>query len=394
MTFLLALAVLLGPAYSLRFNIGPLSANLLMVWLGFLILIGGWLIKQKSGRENFLKSVRASRWLWPLGLFLLSGLISLFWPQSDVSKAGKFLVWYIEPIFVFLLAQQWFQDHPEAKNKVSAAMYILLAAMGLYSLLQYFTLIGLPAYYWGNGEEPKRALGFFGHPNFYALFSAPLLAFLLPRTAETLKTFTSKLSLWPVYCWLLGLLGLALSLSRAGWLGLFAALVVFVFWEAEPKIRRGVIAVAVLGLVLVGSVPSLRWRIMLPFYGEKSAVSRLSLWQTGVQAIKEAPVLGLGLEGFSRNWDRLNQDKNLTENHNFPHNIFLNFWVEGGLMGLIGFLSIAGVALSESYRLRKKSVWALGVGLFFICLLVQGQLDNPYFKNDLAIIFWLVLAFL
>jgi hypothetical protein len=92
MTFLLALAVLLGPAYSLRFNIGPLSANLLMVWLGFLILIGGWRIKQKSGGENFLKSVRASRWLWALGLFLLSGLISLFWPQSDVSKAGKFLV--------------------------------------------------------------------------------------------------------------------------------------------------------------------------------------------------------------------------------------------------------------------------------------------------------------
>ena len=77
-------------------------------------------------------------------------------------------------------------------------------------------------------------------------------------------------------------------------------------------------------VIVIVSIPNLRWRFLLPFYGEKSAVSRLSLWDTGTKAIKESPVTGLGLTGFSKNWERLNTDPNL-DTHNFPHNIFLNF---------------------------------------------------------------------
>ena len=44
------------------------------------------------------------------------------------------------------------------------------------------------------------------------------------------------------------------------------------------------------------------------------------------------------------------------------------------------------------FRFRGNDIIKLSLALFLIALLVQGQIDNPYFKNDLAMVFWLVLS--
>jgi len=201
--------------------------------------------------------------------------------------------------------------------------------------------------------------------------------------------------------------------------------------------------------------------VLLPFYGEKSAVSRFSLWHTGLKAAKQSPVLGLGLNGFGNNWKSLNTDPNL-DTHNFPHNIFLDIWVDLGLIGLISFVWLCGLYIVRGFlSLRvssrggpilgghpkqssssgviprnasdeeslnvsttdKGSLHSFGstqsvgmtqettglphqsaallsrndnlkfaITLFLITLLVQGLFDNPYFRNDLALVFWIVLS--
>ena len=147
--------------------------------------------------------------------------------------------------------------------------------------------------------------------------------------------------------------------------------------------------------------PNLRYRILLPFYGEKSASSRVELWSDGLKAVKESPVLGLGLTGFANQYGVLNTDPTL-DTHNFPHNIFLNLWVETGLLGLIAFIGIVVIYIYRGLRSVARPIyWAaadesarykLAIALFLIALLFQGLVDNPYFKNDLALIFWMVLA--
>jgi O-antigen ligase len=194
---------------------------------------------------------------------------------------------------------------------------------------------------------------------------------------------------------------------------------VYLIFAATKKIRQLASVIVIILVIIIVSVPNLRWRFALPFYGEKSAVSRLSLWQTGINGIKESPILGLGLTGFSQNWNRLNTDPGLTDTHNFPHNIFLDFWVETGTLGLISFIGLVGLIIYRNLRFSRNifsrsaskgeesqtkteillpinrdqdDAIKLGVVLFLIALTFQGLVDNPYFKNDLAMVFWIILS--
>ncbi len=393
MQYLILVTCLLAPTYALRFNFKGLPLNLLMVWV-FLVIF--WLLfemayKKKLG--DFWRHIKTldKKLLWLTGLFFLASVFSLFVSGVSLKKLGQFLVLFVQPISLFFIFGYLFKTQNQAKRAWLIAAYLLLGLMGVWSIIQYWTLFSLPTQYWGNSVEPKRALGFFGHPNFYALFSAPLLAFLLPDLAEKLKTYkTEPLAPKFLLFWLLGLAGLALSMSRAGWLGLGVALAVFLFLSGERKLQTAAAFAGLALLVGVALTPNLRYRVLLPFYGEKSAVSRISLWETGIKGVKQSPLLGLGLTGFSNEWPKLNTDPNL-DSHNFPHNIFLNLWLETGLLGLLSFIGIIAFGIWRGFRSRANVI-SFGVALFLTALLTQGQIDNPYFKNDLALIFWVILS--
>lgn len=404
MIYLLLLTFILAPAYVIRFSFFHLPTNLLMVWvflvwvafLIFIFLPKAWGDGRRPERFevlswgsflNFLKKLD-KKVLIPLCLFLLAGLISTFVGGVDRQKLGQFIVLFLQPISLFFISGYIFKQNPKSKNLLLTTCYLLLAAAGLYAVLQYFTLLGLPPLWWGNSQEPKRALSFFIHPNFYALWSAPLLAFLIPDLAVNLK---SKILNLKSLAWLLGALGLLLSLSRSGWLGLAAAVGVYLIVAADKKIRKIILAGAIIALAIVVYYPNLRYRVLLPFYGEKSANSRIELWSDGFKAIKKSPVLGLGLTGFAKQYGQLNTDPTL-DTHNFPHNIFLNFWVETGLLGLISFCYLVWIYIYKGFK-NRADIFALGISLFLIAILFQGLVDNPYLKNDLALVFWMVLTF-
>jgi O-antigen ligase len=361
-----------------------------MVWVFFVwVVFGLWLIAKKQVRDfiNFKLSVD-KKVLIPLGLFILAGLISTFIGGVDRAKLGQFIVLFLQPISLFFISGYIISKFPRTKNFLLSTFYFLLALAGLFAMLQYFTLLGLPSAWWGNSQEPKRALSFFVHPNFYALWCTPLLAFLIPDLAVSLK---SKILNLKSLAWLLGAFGLLLSLSRSGWLGLAAAVGIYLIVAADKKIRKIILGGVIIIVLVIIYYPNLRYRFLLPFYGEKSANSRIELWSDGFKAIKKSPVLGLGLTGFAKQYSQLNTDPAL-DTHNFPHNIFLNFWVETGLLGLISFCYLMWIYIYQGLK-NRSTIFVLGISLFLITILFQGLVDNPYFKNDLALVFWMVLAF-
>jgi hypothetical protein len=170
-----------------------------MVWVFLVwIIFGGWLLVNKHIKDfvRFKLSIN-KKVLIPICLFFLAGLISLFVGVIDRAKLGQFIVLFLQPISLFFIAGYIFsagdrsasgeKQTPKSKNLLLTTCYLLLAAAGLYAVLQYFTLLGLPPLWWGNSQEPKRALSFFVHPNFYALWCAPLLAFLIPDVMQRLS---------------------------------------------------------------------------------------------------------------------------------------------------------------------------------------------------------------
>lgn len=401
MPYLLALTILLLPTYALKFTLLGLPLNLLMVWIFFVWFIFGIYIIYNKKTSEFISSIKNvdKKTLILISLFFLAGLISLFVPHINIKKLGQFLVLFIQPISLFFILRYISKQNPKFYSLIINSCYLLLALMGLWSLIQYFTLFSLPLQYWGNAVEPKRALGFFGHPNFYSLFSAPLLAYLVP---DVLKEFSVFSASWRIQffknfkpiLWIIGAIGLVLSLSRAGWLGLGFAIMLYLFVAADKKIRKLASVIIIVMVIIVFFVPNLRYRLLLPFHGEKSAVSRVSLWQTGAKGIKESPLTGLGLTGFAQNWQRLNTDPGLaTDSHNFPHNIFLNFWVETGLLGLLSFFGLVGLVIFKGLKNKQNTV-LFSTALFLVAMITQGLIDNPYFKNDLAILFWIIFSFI
>ncbi len=389
----MAITFLLAPAYIIKFNLFGFPSNVLMAWVFlFWIIFAIWLIAKKQ-ISAFLTVVKNtdSKILILTGLFFTSGIISLWVGDLDRAKLGQFIVLFLQPIGIFFIGKFLNESFPNTKYIIHNTLYALLGLAGAYALIQYLTLLGLPPAWWGNNEEPKRALSFFIHPNFYALWCAPLLAFLLPDLGFKIKDL--RKNHLAVIAWVLGSIGLFLSLSRAGWLGLAAAILTYLIVAADKKIRQTVFAAVIIMIIIIFAVPNFRYRVLLPFYGEKSAVSRFSLWDTGYKGIKQSPLTGLGLTGFSKQWNTLNTDPGLTETHNYPHNIFLDLWVETGLIGLISLTGLMGLYIFRGLK-NKSNLIALSVSLFLITLLVQGQIDNPYFKNDLAMVFWIILTFI
>jgi len=81
----------------------------------------------------------------------------------------------------------------------------------------------------------------------------------------------------------------------------------------------------------------------------------------------------------------------------YPHNLVLNFWTELGLLGVILFVWLIARFFLISIQLISKRVmsyelWVMGVMGAMLVIIVHGLVDVPYFKNDLAIIFWVLLA--
>jgi O-antigen ligase len=84
----------------------------------------------------------------------------------------------------------------------------------------------------------------------------------------------------------------------------------------------------------------------------------------------------------------------------YPHNFFLNFWTELGLLGMIMAICLVVKFIFITIQLIKKSktpgerAYLLGLLGALLALVVHGVVDVPYFKNDLAVLWWVVFALL
>lgn len=394
MVYLFALTIILAPLYVWRFAISGAPLNFLMVWLAFVTgaaLI--WIIYKGELMQFIRYTILRDKILFVLVMLLfLASCVGLVSNGFSIDRAGQWIVLYAEPIALFFVLRYIAANNPQAHRAVKYAMYLFLAACGILALAQYSFLIGLPSDWWGNANEPKRAIAFFAHPNGLALFLAPLLAFLTPDLFTKLeqRSWRAKETLLTLTAWLLGAIALFLSLSRGGWLGFGIAAVIYAVFVASRKYLKPTLVILAILAVLVVAVPNLRYRIILPFYGEKSAAARISLWHTGEAMIRDNPIFGKGVAGFGINWDKYNTDPNL-DHYNSPHNIFLNFWIDVGLLGLLSFLALLVYGLVEGLR-HRRDIWKIGLALFIIAIFFHGLIDTPYLKNDLALEFWIIFA--
>ena len=155
-------------------------------------------------------------------------------------------------------------------------------------------------------------------------------------------------------------LGVALSLTRACWLGAVVALA-YVFWK-DPRVRRVLVAGALVGVTVLAIALPLFMRTgvfeqrlteLTPIY------NRLALWSTAANMIAHNFVFGVGFGYRTFNDEKRDYLVSIGPSAlgsyaltvGVPHNEFLHVFA---MMGIVGFGAYVLVYLN-AYRITRRS---------------------------------------
>jgi O-antigen ligase len=165
--------------------------------------------------------------------------------------------------------------------------------------------------------------------------------------------------------------------------------------KVRPDLRRPLLIVGIAAAVIVlltvmvaSTTPLMRSRFSYVALNY-TVQTRAAIFTATLSIIAAHPILGVGLGGYVYNLHGFPEI--------YPHDVYMTFWVELGLLGLLAFLYIfvrLGVSawrtLSLASGFEKALLW--GVVGTVVMWAIHGIVDSPYWKNDMAVEFWLVVA--
>lgn len=365
----LAMAVFaaLLPCYIVRFSIGPLPSTALEGMALILIASYAWHYRHKPQLGRFFYA--------GLALTLAALLASILSPEMRAAF-GIWRAYFLEPLLLYIVAINVLRT-PADWNKLYRGLGCAVFGLTLIAIYQYATGQFLPTWEWTTWAT-RRATGVYTSPNSLGLFVVPIVLWALGQRRDRFDiAVVSAGTVCVLLAWSKGAL-LALCIGA-----------LILFWGQVSK--RLVIILTALFASLIIFIPGIRQAtIDLATLQTPSGQSRLALYRGSWELIKQHPLAGTGLAHFGTAFESV-RPETFTEKLIYPHNIFLNFWLETGLLGLIALLSLIACIIRVVWMQRHNpEVLALGVAL--LAMLIHGLVDVPYFKNDLAMLTWLLLA--
>jgi O-antigen ligase len=372
------LAAVLSFAYILRGDFLGIPFTALELCL--LAVLFAYVVEKLYTGEAF-PDPRRMPYFWPLALLLLAATIAVVVAPDKRAAAGIWKAYFVEPTLVALVLWDVLRT-PTHVRALVGAFFTAGIIVSVFELLAFLFALGIHRP--NLAEDPVVILYFTA--NATGLFLGPLLAIagallLFGNTAQRFHGAFFSVFAVPAFI---------LSFSRGAWLALVMASLVLI-WQHR---RRLVLSVALgAGIVAALLVPPIRRRIQHQFDPNdplNSAVLRVHLWKATLQmqANPRHLLFGTGLSGFKHDIQPYKHFAGYTEDLIYPHNIFLNFWTETGLLGLAAFVWLAVEWTRNCWsRLRRpgpQRVYFIGLAAASVTILVHGMLDVPFFKNDLA----------
>lgn len=435
-TWAIMLIIAALPSYLIRFSLAgiPLTLLELMIMLLFISWIFGVLKAYSFNFKKYLQEKKKRKqypFKWEIIFILLVSYGAVFVASLSSSALGIFKAYFFEPIIFFILVINILGKEKDVVNKIIWPMILSALAVSLVAIYQKITGQLIFNEFWAN-EVTRRSVSFFGFPNAVGLYLAPIVVilsvFLHQKLLAKFDWKNIREMLIMVLTIILSLLSILFARSEGALIGVVVA-AVFYSLLVNKKMCQVTIVTLVVGLMLLVSTPKL-----LDYVKHKATLTDLSgqirhqQWiETKKMLVNDNTwILGTGLSGYQKNIKPFHQEGIFMKNDNpdwlekvctsaeyraqvwqpteiylYPHNIFLNFWTELGLFGMLLFTWVMFKYIYYSVKLflleKKKGVnnfIILGLGSAMLAILVHGLVDVPYFKNDLSVFFWLLLAFL
>ena len=421
----LFLIVALLPSYLIRFNISGVPMTFLeaMIIISFAI----WFIRTTKLKLATWFKGRTERQPYPFGIEIITILVLSFIAISisDFSLAamGIWKAYFFEPILLFILIMNVFQDKV-GRKKILLGLLLGALATSLLAIFQQATGIFIANPFWAN-EETRRVVSWFGYPNAVGLFLAPLVLLLsgwlftlCKERKQAILKFTIATTI------ILSIAAIYFAKSEGALIGILVAA-----WLMAIIANKYTRLTAIIGTVIIGALicitPTYRtYALDKLTLSDLSGEIRKQQWRETMQTLQVWPAtfLGNGLsnypqtvapyhqEGIFFNRDKMENFHSVlygsaelrakywqpVEIYLYPHNVFLNFWTELGLLGALAFTWLIFKYLIISVKLffANKNYLALGLFGAMSAILIHGLVDVPYFKNDLAALFFILLALL
>ncbi|MFA5089654.1 MAG: O-antigen ligase family protein [Candidatus Omnitrophota bacterium] len=129
---------------------------------------------------------------------------------------------------------------------------------------------------------------------------------------------------------------------------------------------------------------------------------RISIYRNSLNMIRHHPVLGVGVNTFSKNYlkYKLPEPENAqTADNMYAHNTFLQMAGEIGLLGLLAFLWLLfnlfkrGARIYRSLSDRYYKIISLSLSVCLFAFLVNGLTETSLYYARVAMIFWYLAGF-
>ena len=303
---------------------------------GFLLV---FLFLAKLNIKNFearFKNLNKIWFLW-VGILFLSTLINQTFPYGFLAGGYRHqsVLFFFLLGFLGLIAKGL--DTKTAKNILKwASAVVIIETLVIYG--QWLAIkFNFPILSYN-----QRPIGTIGEPNALAGFFVLGLPILITSLQQPLIPVLSVI------------IAILLTGSKVGLLAILAELIVFgFFWKKKFPYKKFILITSLFLIVIIGIFGVYFER------GESRFENRWLIWDLGIRAIQEKPILGYGAEGIISTYDK---QFSFIDRPLFgvvvdrSHNLFLDITLFSGIIGLVVF----GLWLwRASQKLLKKRSWVL-----------------------------------
>ncbi len=378
--FLILTILFLLPFYFIKFRYGWISLNLIEILILLLFLI--WFFDKE---KKYL--ILSKRYFAPILLIFAGLFLSMLVNKNYYVGLGVIKGWFFFPILFAIIFFDSLKKNEKILDWSLWAIFgggALVAIEGLYYwLFDFMTYDG-------------RLRIFFDSPNQLAMYLVvPLIVGLL---RFNLKLWNLKLwkRLVVVFSLVLILFNLYLTKSFGAWLSISLALLAIFWLEYRKKWPKKYLSAAIIIFaifIILAGFP--KFENIKKLGDRSSLMSREMIWKSAGLMIQNNPLFGIGPGNFQKKY--LEYQKYFPPYLEWavpqPHNLYFAFWLESGLAGLTGFLWAIWMFFKDNKKAiisnRSYGILCLAIILYF---LFHGLVDTTYWRNDMAIIFWVVIG--
>jgi putative inorganic carbon (hco3(-)) transporter len=369
--YALMLLIAALPSYLLRFEIFGIPSTLLeLLLLAFLIVWIGKNHKQLKGLFKLPLLLKLA-----ITFFLIAGITGVVVAPDMQAALGVFKAYLLEPIIFFLVLRLELLNKRVSSDDLFKGLGISAIVLSLIAFTQKLTSLGIPAPW----DIEMRATSIFDYPNALGLFLGPIIVIAILKLNKK-----KDLLIW-LPAAVLSIRAITLSQSEAAIVSILATLILAGLICKKTRLWTALIAVLLTVVIIL--TPAIQSKLTLQDY---SGGVRLSQWEETTTMLSDNWMFGAGLSGYPAALEPYHTATHY-EIFQYPHNIVLNIWTELGVLGIIAFIILILAIQKTSLGTNIRSPHAIAF-LALTQMTIHGLVDVPYFKNDLAILTWVLIA--